>query len=105
VQGQAALDLGMQAEGADDGVGAQAHHELIAHVDEGGGLAGPAFELGPARVEHAVDLLAGAAAVGGRFRGYPAGLFHAGQLTVDLLVGGAPEVADGLVETAGEVVA
>ena len=88
-----------------DGVGAQLDGEAVAQVHGGRGLGGPAHQFGTSGGQHAVVLLAGLACVGRHEAFDPAGTLHACQLTVNLLVRGVPEIADGFVEAPCQVVA
>ena len=64
----------------------------------------PAGHLGTARVGDGVDLLVRPALLHDGRDAYPAVVLHRSQGAVDLLVGGRPEVADGPVEPAGQLV-
>ncbi len=65
----------------------------------------PAGQLGTAGVGDRVDLLVRPALLHDGRDAHPAVVLHRSQRAVDLLMGGGPEVADGTVEPAGQLVA
>jgi len=100
-----APDFGAQIDLAQCGIGAQPDHELIPEIRGRRGLVGPTYQFGAACGKHAVFPLAGFSGIGRGTRFDPARRLHACQFTVDLLVRGVPEIADGFVETPCQVVA
>jgi hypothetical protein len=100
VQGDVAAQFGAEVHLAEHGVGAQLHSELVAQIHGLRGCLGPALQFQTACGEHAVFLLAGIAGIGRNAGLDPASRLHAREFAVDLLVGGVPEVADGLVKPA-----
>ena len=93
-----------QVDLAQSSVRPQFHHELVAQIHGRGGFAGPTRQLGTARAEHPVLALSGLTSIGCAAGLDPPGGFHARQFAVNLLVGGVPEIPDGLVKTPRQVV-
>src|SRR5258708_3508692 len=67
-------------------------------------LGDPAGQLAAARAGHAVDLLVRPGLLFDHVDVHPAVVLHGAQRPVDLLVRGGPEVTDGAVEPAGQLV-
>jgi hypothetical protein len=105
VQRTTALEFGHHVERPDDRVRTQADEELVAQLGQGRSLCRPTHQLLTPGGQHGVGALARAASLGVGLGLDPAGVFHAAELAVDLLVRGLPEVADGLVETPRQIVA
>jgi hypothetical protein len=93
MMGREALQLFRKARGADDGGGAQPHHQLLADVHGAQGFPGPALQLVAARGQDTVFPLAAAPAFL-RQPLDPACRLKARQLPIDLLMRRLPEIAD-----------
>ena len=96
------LKLILQVGWADDGFGAQPHHQLVADGGRGLTVIDPALQLRAAGRQDAKAALASARALYGRGLD-PARRLQPGQFAIDLLMRGLPEMADGAVETSGKL--